>query len=359
MPTNVISKDGPGLETFRRDLTPRVGNAVNPEFHESIAGLLLEKLDFDPAPTRFRLIDCPDQTVLLIICDYVLTDQWSNMLLTRDFMSLFDSASGLGSDDEPPLPVDYSQFAIEETQPEEQRRFSDNLNWWRDHLAGAGHAVLWYEQALPTANSSERMIAPLPALRLDELRSCAWRLRTTMSLLLVAAVAYARLIADRVACLNLMLPSRHRARFSRVMGNFSNPVPVCFRARNGQSIAEFATYVRDVILEAHGHEVPSRLLYEDAGRLPMGDMWLNFAPQEGPPQTRQSAVWSPLFVPLPPRPLFSGVKCYLWLQLEVGQTATAFADRAREVSSTQIEQWLTAMSTFVRRAIENPLQSAF
>ncbi|GJM31001.1 MAG: hypothetical protein DHS20C18_00020 [Saprospiraceae bacterium] len=87
---------------------------------------------------RAHLVKCGEEDQLLIlVIHHIASDGWSNGILVKELMALFDNPQGSNTLELPPLSVQYADYAIWQRNHLSGEFLKSQLDWWQQYLAGA------------------------------------------------------------------------------------------------------------------------------------------------------------------------------------------------------------------------------
>ncbi len=121
----------------------RYGAASEEDARTWIARELERPLDLRNGPVlRAALVGLPNgEHLLALTIHHIATDGWSTSILLRDLSRLYGAFLRGERDPLGPLAFDYADFAVWQRQWLSGDRIAEQVAFWRDHLAGAPHAL--------------------------------------------------------------------------------------------------------------------------------------------------------------------------------------------------------------------------
>jgi len=78
-----------------------------------------------------------DAHILHIVMHHIIGDAWSTDVLLRDLAMLYSAACSDTTADLPALPVQFADYAVWQEQRLQQPELQTQIDYWKDHLAGA------------------------------------------------------------------------------------------------------------------------------------------------------------------------------------------------------------------------------
>ncbi|MGW0927659.1 non-ribosomal peptide synthase/polyketide synthase [Streptomyces sp. NPDC002644] len=224
-----------------------------------------------------------DEHVLALVMHHIVTDGWSNSVLTGDLFHLYraetgtdggvgtgtgtgtdggaGTGTGAGSDagvgELPPLPVQYADHAHwQRTAP--GAAAEEHLAYWKEQLAGVEPLDLPTDRPRPPVRTSDGaatglVLPPDTARRLA--RTGQERGATLFTTLVAATQAYlARLSGGRDIAVGTVTSGRDLPETQRLVGFFVNTLVLRSQVRPEQSFPDFLTEVRRTVLDAFTHQ---------------------------------------------------------------------------------------------------------
>ncbi|MEW2283896.1 non-ribosomal peptide synthase/polyketide synthase [Streptomyces sp. NPDC047841] len=269
---------------------------------DAAEALLTEELGrpFDLAAgplTRALLVRLAAEDHLLLLAQHhIVTDGWSVGILTRELAALYH-AETTGEPDGLPRPaVQYPDFAVWERRQRSTGADTEDLAYWRRHLAGMQQLELPTDRPRPavrtTAGAAHRH--PLPADLVTRLRQLAAGRGTTVFTLFAGASAllFSRYSGQRDVAFGTVTTGRGRRDLEDVPGFFANTVVLRGEVDERATVDRFVESVRTTVLDAFAHDgVPFDRVVEE------------LAPPRDPSRTPlvQALVVQQTALPVPPR----------------------------------------------------------
>ncbi len=198
-----------------------------------------------------RLAD--DDHVLTLTLHHIVTDGWSTSVLTGDLAHLYRAELGFASEQLPPLPVQYADYAHWQraavgTGTDEQ------LAYWKKQLAGIEPLELPTDRPRPAVRTGDGASTPLvlPPRTARRLARVGRDHGATLFTTLVAAVQtfLARLSGGRDIAVGTVTSGRDRAEIQNLVGFFVNTLVLRSRVEPQRHFPEFLAEVRQTVLDA-------------------------------------------------------------------------------------------------------------
>ncbi|AKQ66241.1 Non-ribosomal peptide synthetase [Myxococcus hansupus] len=219
--------------------------------------------------------------VLLVCMHHIISDGWSMGVLVREVASLYESFCGGKPAPLPELPVQYADYAVWQREWMQGETLKRQLDWWRQRLAGAPHALeLPTDKPRPAVLSHHGASVPvhLPLALSEAVEALAQREGATPFMVLLAAFqcVLARHSGQEDVLVGSPIAGRRHAQTEGLIGFFVNTLVLRARLSPGLSFRQLLAQVRDTTLGAYEHQdLPFERLVEelqparDLGRGPL------------------------------------------------------------------------------------------
>ena len=299
-----------------------------------------------PLVRGFLLAEARRRHVLLLVVHHIVADGGSLALLVRELAALYAGRGPL-----PPLPLQYGDYALWQSEVLQGEALEARLGWWHERLAGDPPVPeLPADRPRPAAPSfrgSVRFLR-LPKGRGEELRNSAGHARATLFMVLLAAfdALIHRLTGETDLVVGTAVAGRTHRELEGLIGLFVNVLALRVDAAGDPSLGELLGRVRRETLGAYAHQdVPFERIVEaisperDLGRQPLISVVLSFqsfpdpAPAELPGLELEPMTFDP-----------GTAKVDLTLQLTESRGSVAGrAEYAAELfDATTVERYLAA-----------------
>ncbi|MCP3144885.1 non-ribosomal peptide synthetase [Pyxidicoccus xibeiensis] len=224
--------------------------------------------------TLFCLED--DEHLLLFSKHHILSDGWSEGILTREVGLLYTAFSTGATPALPPLKVQYPDFAAWQRGWLTGRELETRLGYWRVALAGAP-TLLDFPTDKPrpatrTFNGTSHRVV-LGRARSEALNALCQQERVTpfMALLALFGTVLCHRAGQEEVVIGSPIANRTLPELESLIGLFVNGVALRVDLRGGPTFRQLLSRVRDVTLGAYAHqEVPFEQVVDAIGvqRLP-------------------------------------------------------------------------------------------
>ncbi|WP_163867352.1 non-ribosomal peptide synthase/polyketide synthase, partial [Myxococcus eversor] len=210
----------------------------------------------------------PDEHVLLLCMHHTISDGWSQTVLVRELVQLYETfRHGLPSP-LPELPMQYGDYARWQRDWLQGETLQTQLDWWKGQLAGApGTIDLLTDKPRPAVLSHQGASVPLNMSRAlsDALEALARRERVTPFMLLMAGfqTLLHRYSGQDDILVGSLIAGRHHARTEGLIGFFVNTLVLRARFAPDLTFRRLLAQVRDMTLGAYEHQdIPFERLVE-------------------------------------------------------------------------------------------------
>ena len=234
----------------------------------------------------------PEQYALAITMHHIITDGWSFQLLVRELAELY---TAIGEGRQPSLPeleIQFGDYAAWQREWMEQELSHDQVEYWRQHLAGAPAGldlpVDWPRPTRRTYEGGLVWFSVEPKL-VNELRNLARSEEVTLYMLLLSAfyVFLYRHTGQSDLVVGTPIANRTRPELEPLLGCLVNTLALRIRMQDNPDFRELLGCVREASLGAYSNQsVPFEKIVEvlqperSLGRQPIFQVM--FALQEDP-----------------------------------------------------------------------------
>jgi len=242
-----------------------------PELFDTLTELSQLPFDLSKAPLlRAHLLKTgKDEHVLLLGTHHIVSDGWSLSILFNDFATLYNSAASGSNADLESLPIQYADYATWQKEWLTDEELERQLNFWRDHLAGADPVL-----ELPTdfprpAEQSYRggsVLRILPKDLSERVGHLVQNKQSTLFMTLLAAfnVLLARYARQDSIVVGTPIAGRTRPELEGLIGFFSNTLALHSDLSTDPAFTDLLQTVKDNALQAFSHQdLPFEKLVEE------------------------------------------------------------------------------------------------
>ncbi|WP_260326234.1 condensation domain-containing protein, partial [Xanthomonas arboricola] len=207
-------------------------------------------------PIRARLVHLgAHEHALFLTLHHIVSDGWSNGILTQELSALYRAFVKGASDPLPPLPLQYADYAAWQRSRIDDVALEAQLTFWREHLHGAPELL-----ELPTDRERPRQPSHAGAMLPFELGEAAsTRLRdwarthgasTYMALIAAWAILLSRLSGQDEVVIGSPVSNRPTPELEVLIGFFVNTLPLRVRVDTDAPVRVLLEQVRTGVLSA-------------------------------------------------------------------------------------------------------------
>ncbi|HEY0782041.1 MAG TPA: amino acid adenylation domain-containing protein, partial [Thermoanaerobaculia bacterium] len=200
-----------------------------------------------------------EQHALLLTFHHIASDGWSNGVLVREVMALYEAfAKGLPSP-LPELPIQYVDFAAWQRRTHGGDVHAGSLAFWRQQLEGVPVLDLPTDRPRPPLQGLLGDLAdvdPLSEAVSEELRTIARNEGGTLFMLVTAAfhALLARITGQTDIAVGTPVANRHRTETEELIGFFVNTLVLRADLSGDPTLRELLGRVRRVAMNAFAHQ---------------------------------------------------------------------------------------------------------
>jgi len=274
--THFIVADGSPVQLVQPDSRIRVNkvaleNTEDAQIHNELTRLTQTAFALDTGPLlQVSLLQLNETDHMLhIVMHHIIGDAWSTDVLLRELAGFYNAACAGEAASLPPLPIQFGDYALWQQQRLQQADLQSQLDYWKDHLAGAP-AVLdlptdrprpaiqsyngaWHELRLGTATTKA----------LKELANTS---NATLYMVLLAAfnVLLHRYTAQTDIVVGTPIAGRQRTELDNLIGMFINTLSLRTQLDGNPAFSKLLEQVKTTALNAYtNQEAPFEKLVEE------------------------------------------------------------------------------------------------
>ncbi|MFJ1551947.1 amino acid adenylation domain-containing protein, partial [Streptomyces sp. NPDC088246] len=253
---------------------PLVDLSADPSPQDAAGRLLAQigSVSFDLAngplirATLIRLGD--DEHVLALVMHHVASDEWSDRILRRELLALYEAFHAGRPDPLRPLVFQYADVAAWQRQWLTGDVLDGQLDYWRRTLAALPTLELPTDRPRPAVRSTEGAVSrfTVPAGTARALRALSREHGTTMFMTLLAAfdILMGRYAGTDDVVVGTPVANRNRAETEDLIGFFVNTLVMRTDLSGDPTFSEVLHRVRDTALGAYAHQdLPFEQLVDD------------------------------------------------------------------------------------------------
>ncbi|MDB6021486.1 MAG: amino acid adenylation domain protein, partial [Pedosphaera sp.] len=210
-----------------------------------------------------------DDHLLLMTFHHIAIDGWSRGVFLRELTALYPAFLAGKISPLPPLPIQYADFAVWQSQWMQDEVLLKHLSYWKQQLAGAPALLEWpADFTRPEVQSyrGARLPILLPKALADALAALSQREGCTMFMTLLAAfqALAARYTRSEDIVVGTPIANRNHAEIEGLIGGFVNTLAMRVNLSGDPSFRQVMARVRETALAAYAHQdLPFEKLVEE------------------------------------------------------------------------------------------------
>ncbi len=269
-PNQVIHAPAP-VPLPRTDLSALDTTTVDLEAEHLARTIAYSPFDLQQGPLlRAHLLDlCGERYHLILALHHIVADGWSLGILLREIATFYqasierenartDTQATDGENVLPPLAIQYGDFALWQREYLDSERLEQQLDYWRQQLAGVTVLELPTDRPRPSrvTNHGSTLPVHLSAELTAKLNELAQANEATlyMALLAVFSVLMARWSGQDDIAIGSPIAGRRRTEVEGLIGCFVNTLVLRTDTTGRPSFTEFLARVRKTTLDALAHQ---------------------------------------------------------------------------------------------------------
>jgi amino acid adenylation domain-containing protein len=252
------------------------------EQEERVEHLAIQELhrafDLSQSPLlRVNLFQLGEEKhVLLLIMHHIISDSWSLKVFLHELVILYQFFSNQRASLLPDLPMQYTDFAVQQRQWLQTEEAEKQLAYWKEQLVGAPPMLqLPTDRPRPAIQSFQGAYHSfqLSGVLTEALKALSQRQGVTLFITLLAAVntLLFRYIRQDDIIVGTTVANRRPAELEGLIGFFANTLVLRTDLSGNPRFVEVLERVREVALAAYAHQdLPFERLVEEVQ--PKGDL---------------------------------------------------------------------------------------
>lgn len=240
------------------------------EAQQSCIAALNTPFDIEQGPLiRFNLYTIGEQEhIMFIVQHHMISDGWSQEIIQRDMLELYDALLQDRAPTLPSLSVQYLDFAHWQAQYLSCDKGQASLAYWLDDLSNCPlQLVVPSDRQRPSEQSFDGQTVTLSVFssQVQALREVSAKNGSTLCATVMSAwyILLARLSGQNDLVVGMPMANRESAVLEPQVGYFSNTVPIRVENIAQQSASDLIAYLNDKLLKAQTHQnVPFDLIVE-------------------------------------------------------------------------------------------------
>ncbi|MFC9249723.1 amino acid adenylation domain-containing protein, partial [Streptomyces sp. NPDC057136] len=272
-----------------------LSGTVNPQdaADRLVAQISLAPFDLANGPliraTLIRLGD--DEHVLAVLMHHVVSDEWSDRILRRELLALYEAFRAGEPNPLPPLTFQYADVAAWQRQWLTGNVLDGQLGYWQGVLADVPTLELPTDRPRPAVRSTDGAVSrfTVPAETAEALRALSREHGTTMFMTLLAAfdILMGRYGGTDDVAVGTPVANRNRAETEDLIGFFVNTLVLRTDLSGDPTFSEVLRRVRETALGAYGHQdlpfeqlVDELVTERDRSRTPLFQTLFSYVAEE-------------------------------------------------------------------------------
>jgi amino acid adenylation domain-containing protein/non-ribosomal peptide synthase protein (TIGR01720 family) len=218
-------------------------------------------------PVLYEISDT--DRLLLLKMHHIVCDGWSLSVLMRELTTIYNSYLRGEASPLPEPPIQYSDFAAWQREQVHNQQFGQQLDYWRQQLAGAATVLeLPTDRPRPALQSysGAHFVCNLPETLAVQLGELSERSGVTLFMTLLAALQtlLTRYTGQKDITVGSIIAGRNRTEVEELLGFFTNTLPVRTDLSGDPTFSELLDRVQKATLDAYSHQdVPFDRLVEE------------------------------------------------------------------------------------------------
>lgn len=200
-----------------------------------------------------------NEHILLLVSHHIASDGQSKAVLFRELKTFYLAACEGKTVELPPLPIQYSDYAVWQRDWMAGDVLNQHLTFWKDTLAGAPMLLeLPTDNPRPPAQSFEgaRQFLRCPDGMLENFKALCRKEGATMFMTMLAAFGTLlwRWSGQEDMLIGTPVSGRSRTELESLIGYFSNSVVLRMNMGGDPTFRELLTHTKEVALAAYSHQ---------------------------------------------------------------------------------------------------------
>ena len=230
-----------------------------------------------------------EEHVVLLTTHHIVSDHWSYGVIARELVQCYNAVcEGRPSRIEPPLEIQYVDFACWQRNWLQGSVLDDQLSYWKAQLAGVSVLALPTDRPRPVAHSfrGTYIALDLPRSLINRLKQLSVQEGVTLYMVFLAGFVALlhRLTGQEDIAVGTPIANRNHLAIEGLVGAFVNTLVLRTDVSGEPTFRDLLGRVRDVALKAYAHQdLPFEKLVEELrpdrspGGSPLVQVLFNFA----------------------------------------------------------------------------------
>lgn len=221
-------------------------------------------------PVRWLLLALDtDEHICILTFHHIAFDGWSLQVLLQELGTLYSALHTRSTPALPPLPIQYTDFALWQRERLQGETLEGLLRYWREHLHHAPGQILFptdYIRPQQPTLRGQRLAVCLPAPLVNALRLLARREGVTLFIVLLSAfqVLLYRYSGQEDLVIGTNVANRFPEECEQLIGLFTNMLALRLKPKAATHFLDLLQHSRQVVASAFAHqELPFERLVEE------------------------------------------------------------------------------------------------
>ena len=302
-----------------------------------------------------------EEHVIVLTTHHIVSDQWSYGVIGRELVQCYNAfCDGHPSRIEPPLEIQYADFACWQRSWLRGPVLDAQLSYWKTQLAGVSVLALPTDRLRPAAHSfrGTHVSLELPRSLINGLKQLSVREGVTLYMVFLAGFVALlhRLTGQEDVAVGAPIANRNWLAVEGLVGTFVNTLVLRTDVSGGPTFRDLLTRVRDAALAAYAHQdLPFEKLVEELrpdrshGGLPLVQVMFNFVNTPLGRIDFKNLSWAPFEID-------RGASQFdLSLSIDPTVSRRVYLEFNTDLFDPQsMERWLTHYRTLLDALLEEP-----
>jgi len=196
--------------------------------------------------------------VLVGVFHHISSDGWSDSILVREFVELYNASQQNRVSNLSPLPLQYADYAIWQRSYLDGEIIDLQLSYWEEQLQGVSPLELPTDHPRPSvqSNAGASLNVTIDKPLSDALRAFSLQKDVTLFMTLLATfkVLLSKYSGQTDICVGTPIANRTQEDLERMMGFFVNTLALRSEVVADQSFIEFLQKVKETLLAAYEYQ---------------------------------------------------------------------------------------------------------
>ncbi len=195
---------------------------------------------------------------LLIVIHHIASDGWSESILVKEFLQIYEALAAGHAPDLPAMGLQYADYALWQRQYLEGAVLEDQLGYWKSQLQDLEPLELPtdYVRSADSHNSGSVHHSCIDASLTKGLRELSDRSGSTLFMTLLAAfkTLMHRYSGQSDISVGTVVANRGQSEIEALIGFFANTLVLRSNVKNNESFETLLSQIKQTCLEAYDHQ---------------------------------------------------------------------------------------------------------